>query len=460
MRLQPLESDEDAIELPSLDGQKNELKPLVKEHDSDAGLSSPSSSSSSSIDEPGEHGYDDSHGGPPPGSASNSQVVVNIIISFVGAGILGVPDAMRRAGWLLGSVALLTTSALNLYCMILLPAVKKALISGRYSHKAEQITSYGDVGLVILGERGEKVVNICLGISQAGFATAYIIFIAANLLHLANIPRSVTCLTCVPGLAFLVQFRSMAQLAPFSLLANVANGCALVSVLLQDAETVIKPHDDTIHAVRWDGFMYIVAITIYSMEGIGLILSLEASAKHHGAFRWLLQAVLAAISLFMAFFGSMGYWAFGDDTQAPVTLNLAGHWSSNFVKLALCLGLYLTFPVMMFPIWSISESVFPVLNEHAFSRIGFRASLVVLSALVAYAVPNFGNFLSLVGSSICTILGFILPCYFHLQVFGKELEVWQRALNYFLLVGGVLFGILGTYNSFLALASGDFEGEG
>jgi proton-coupled amino acid transporter len=150
--------------------------------------------------------------------------------------------------------------------------------------------------------------------------------------------------------------------------------------------------------------------------------------------------------------------AFGDQTQAPITLNLAGHWSSTFVKSALCLGLYLTYPVMMFPIWSIAENIYPQLSEDRRKRIGFRASLVVVSALVAFAVPDFGKFLSLVGSSICTILGFILPCYFHSNVM-HGLPDWQRGLNFVLIVGGSLFGFFGTYYSCMALLRGDLEGD-
>ena len=401
------------------------------------------------------HDDDDGHGGPARGSATNGQVVVNIIIAFVGAGMLGVPYAFQKAGWLLGSLTLIVVSVLNVYAMLLLPKVKVALLNQGY----EDINSYGDLGRCILGSRGEQFVNLCLGISQAGFATAYIIFIAANLYSIAKVPRMITCGACVPGLIILCSLRDMKHLAPFSLLANVSTFSALTAVLFQDYEKYQR-HNDTIHPVKWGGFLYVIAITLYSMEGVGLVLSLESSCKNPGVFPMLLRLVLAAITLFMAFFGSAGYWAFGDDTEAPITLNLAGHWTSNFVKGALCLALYLTYPIMMFPIWSISERIYPVLEDETITRLGFRASLVCLSALVAYGVPDFGKFLGLVGSSICTILGFILPCYFHITVCRETLYIWQWALNGFLMLGGALFAIIGTYQSFTAMLQGDLDEEG
>lgn len=177
---------------------------------------------------------DDHHGAAPPGSATTPQVIINIVISFVGAGLLGIPNAFSQSGWLLGSVTLLTVSALNVYAMLCLPQVQIAL---QRQHTNETVQSYGDLGRFILGERGEKIIFICLGISQAGFATAYIIFIAANLNSIYNVSRGFVCLACTPGLSLLVQFRDLKSLSPFSLLANTANFCALSAVLFQDYES-------------------------------------------------------------------------------------------------------------------------------------------------------------------------------------------------------------------------------
>ena len=129
-----------------------------------------------------------------------------------------------------------------------------------------------------------------------------------------------------------MQFRDMKRLSPFSLLANCANFAALCAVLLQDYES-FKAYDPAEHkeprkAVDFSGFLYVIAITIYSMEGAGLVLSLEASCKRTRDFPWLLRCTLLVITLFMAFFGTAGYLAFGDSTVAPITINLVDHfWS-------------------------------------------------------------------------------------------------------------------------------------
>jgi proton-coupled amino acid transporter len=79
--------------------------------------------------------------------------------------------------------------------------------------------------------------------------------------------------------------------------------------------------------------------------------------------------------------------------------------------------------------------------------------VVLISAFVAYLFPHFGKFLGLVGSSTCTLLAFIFPCYFHLRVLGPELPWWQYVLDIFVLIGGVLFAIKGTYESVLDMTN-------
>lgn len=437
----PLEIEEPTISLVERDASEDYdeiemINPLVGDKARD----------SSSDDHDHDH-----HGAGPPGSAGTPQVIVNIIISFVGAGLLAVPNAFAKSGWLLGTVTLLTVSACNVYAMLCLPQVQKLL---QKRHPGETVQSYGDLGRMVLGKNGEKLIFVCLGISQAGFATAYIIFISANLRSIYGWSRLAICAGCVPGLVGLVQFRELSSLSPFSMLANTANFCALSAVLFQDYQHY-TPHNDQIHKADSRGILHVIAITIYSMEGVGLILSLKSSCKKPQDFSFLLISTLTVISVFMVVFGSAGYWAFGDATEAPVTLNMASHWSATFVKCALCLGLYLTFPIMMFPIWNIVEK--PNLKKR--SRIILRSSMVVASATVAYMIPNFGKFLALVGSSICTLLGFVFPSYFHLYVVGKDLPLREKALDAFLLIGGLSFGCLMTYRSVKDMINGELEGH-
>lgn len=166
----------------------------------------------------------------------------------------------------------------------------------------------------------------------------------------------------------------------------------------------------------------------------------------------------------MAFFGTCGYVSFGNDTVSPISLNLKGE-SAAFVQMALCLALYFTYPMMMFPVSDVLEDLLfketmKPPNTYWPSR-WFRCGMVLTTATVAYTLPNFGKFLELVGASICTLLGFILPCFFHLKVFGKsELSVWQYVLNIAIIGIGIFFGAVGTWDAILKLMEKEEDDDG
>ena len=344
----------------------------------------------------------------PAGTATPRQMVVNIFISFVGAGMLGMPHAFSRSGWALGVVCLSSVSALNVHCMLLLVSTRKRL----EDLGLRGIAGYGDVGRIVLGTRGETLVNASLVISQVGFSTAYLIFIAANLPSIyEGLSRGIICLGCVPGLAALAQVRDMAVLSPFSLVADVANLSGTATAFLQDFEAYrggLVGGGESLKAFDFSAFLYVTALSIYSLEGVGLVLPLESSCLDRGAFPRLLARSVAGITALIAAFGVAGYAAFGSGTSSPVTLNLSGP-SASFVKLSLCVALYLTYPVMLFPVWLVAPA----------GGWG-RSALVAGTAAVAYSCPDFGKFLGLVGASICTLLGFVLPSVFHLLVFGGD----------------------------------------
>lgn len=392
------------------------------------------------------------------GTASQGQVAVNIFISFVGAGMLGMPYAFSRSGWLLGSLTLSIVSIANVYAMLLLVKARKHL--ERKGHN--DIRTYGDLARVVIGTGGESIVNILVVISQIGFATAYLIFIAANINNIWHIDRFKTCLCFIPILSCLVQVREMKTLSPFSLIADVANLTGLSAVLLQDFESYVY-HHESVAAVDFSNMVFVVGVSMYAFEGVALILPLESSCKDREGFPALLKKVIAGITLLMATFGTAGFVAFASSTCAPITLNLLGKFWATFVKMALSVALYLTFPIMMFPVNEAIEGCLSVKNNDSPPKPArfFRVLLVILSTTIAYSIPNFGEFLNLVGSSICMLLAFILPCSFHILVMrGEGLQKWELVVDVTLIVLGVVFGVLGTYDSVKSIFfDGDDESE-
>lgn len=62
------------------------------------------------------------------------------------------------------------------------------------------------------------------------------------------------------------------------------------------------------------------------------------------------------ISIIFLVFGAAGYTAFGEHTQKLITDNLPDEsWMTQTVKVALCLALFFTMPMMMVPVYEVIE---------------------------------------------------------------------------------------------------------
>lgn len=76
-----------------------------------------------------------------------------------------------------------------------------------------------------------------------------------------------------------------------------------------------------------------------------------------------------------------------------------------------------------------------------------RTVLVVGLAAIATLVPGFGTFASLVGSTLCALISFVLPASYHLTLLGPSLNLWNKSVDVFIVICGLLFAVYGTYNT-------------
>ncbi|CAI6005385.1 unnamed protein product [Closterium sp. NIES-64] len=166
----------------------------------------------------------------------------NVVISIVGAGVLGLPFTFRQAGWLVGSCAIAGSASLSFHCMMLLVGAQLhgdgtggrakgggqrgrakgegqkgggQRGEGRGGGKAKAanesirerggargytiapravrcrrlvaerggavINTYGDLGYHACGQVGQRAVDVLVLVSQGGCCVAYLIFVGENL---------------------------------------------------------------------------------------------------------------------------------------------------------------------------------------------------------------------------------------------------------------------------------------
>ncbi|KAG2686807.1 hypothetical protein I3760_09G024600 [Carya illinoinensis] len=403
------------------------------------------------------------------GTASMAQTVGNIIVSVVGTGVLGLPFAFRTAGWLAGSIVVLVVGLSSYYCMFLLIQCRRKLAS---EEESTEMKAYGDLGYKCMGRTGGYLTEFLILIAQVGGSVAYLVFIGQNLSSIFKshgLTMGSSIFLLVPIEIGLSWIGSLSALAPFSIFADCCNVLAMAIVVKDDIQQLVGSEfsfrDRAAITFNMGGLSYAGGMAVFCFGGFGMTLALESSMKDKSTFPKLLAKTFTGITLMYVLFGFSGYMAYGDQTQDIVILNLPHDWWAVAVQVGLCLGLIFTFPIMIHPIKEIVEGNLDkskwfqnlLCNSDYSTRIRkfamymSRAILVISLALLASYVPGFGIFASLVGSTLCALISFVLPTTFHLILFGGSLHFWQRALDFCILSCGLLFAAYGTYNTLVGI---------
>ncbi|CAN6233987.1 unnamed protein product [Urochloa humidicola] len=397
------------------------------------------------------------HHGCETGLSSQPKTFANVFIAVVGAGVLGLPYTFSHTGWAAGSLLLSAVAALTFYCMMLLVACRR-----RLADEHPKISSFGDLGHAVFGAQGRFAVDVMLVLSQVSFCVGYLIFISNTMAHLyypvgaGSAPSSSSALLAPKALFIwamlpfqlgLNSIKTLTLLAPLSIFADIVDLGAMGVVMGQDVAAWLAKPPPVVAFGGPGALLYGLGVCVYAFEGIGMVLPLEAEAADKRKFGLTLGLSMGFIGVMYGLFGVMGYVAFGDATRDIITTNLGAGWLSAAVQLGLCVNLFFTMPVMMNPVYEVAERL---LHGKRYCW-WLRWMLVLLVGLSAMYVPNFTDFLALVGSSVCVLLGFVLPASFHLKVFGAEMA-WPGVLSDVLLVViGLALAVFGTYTSLLQI---------
>lgn len=414
-------------------------------------------------------------------SHDSVRVVANIFISFIGAGVLGLPYAFKQAGLLEGLIVMCTVSYCSVKAMLLLIDCKHKVQSvlandggplrvnrGKEYAKLDVEDSdvvtctsddinYSDVGFAAFGHCGRYVIDGALLISQVGFCCAYLIFITENLAnHFDSVAKNQWLIMLLPPLFFLTLIPDLSKLAVFSLFAQISNLFAFAVVFWFDFDHLHLASTKHRKEFSIKGFPFFFSIAIYCFEGAGMILSLEQSVPDQlrASFRRLFVTTITCVTALYVTFGASGYLSFGPETKDIITLNLPNTSGLDFaflVKLCLCVSLFFTYPVMLFPVTALiqqrlSHSV-GIDKDGKFVPLCIRFILVTLTGVVVLLVPRFADLMALIGATCCTLLAFIMPALCHLALFRKEVNVSQHSVDIALVCVGILGAILGTLDA-------------
>lgn len=155
------------------------------------------------------------------------------------------------------------------------------------------------------------------------------------------------------------------------------------------------------------------------------LLFIVEGMKEPRKFPLVLTVGMIICTVVFIFIGTIGYIAYGENTQASVVSNFPSVRLAVAVQLLYALAMIMSSPFMLYPPLTIIER--GIFGTHRSGKVHLRykwlknlvrSFIPIICAAVSFGVGSSGldKFVSLVGSIACMPLCFIFPGMFHFKV--------------------------------------------
>ncbi|QRV74960.1 Transmembrane amino acid transporter protein [Ceratobasidium sp. AG-Ba] len=356
-------------------------------------------------------------------SMSHASAVLMLLKSFVGTGVLFLGKAFYNGGMLFSAVVLVVIALVSLWSFLLLVRTK-FVVSG----------SFGDIGGVLYGNWMRQLILSSIVISQLGFVSAYLIFVAENLqafilavskcAHLV----STTKLILVQLVIFLplALIRNLAKLSTTALVADAFILVGLVYLFGMEGKVLA---DHGVADIKWFNerdFPLLIGTAVFSFEGVGLVIPITDAMREPRKFPKVLTGVMLFLIVLFGGAGALAYAAFGSSIDTVVLKNLPQNSKPvQSVQFLYSLAILLSTPLQLFPALRILETALFVKSgkdniKVKWTKNLFRAVIVFGCAMVSIVgAKDLDKFVSFVGSCACVPLCFVYPAMLHYKAVAR-----------------------------------------
>eukprot|EP00730_Choanoeca_flexa_P000149 TRINITY_DN10068_c0_g1_i1.p1 TRINITY_DN10068_c0_g1~~TRINITY_DN10068_c0_g1_i1.p1 ORF type:complete len:500 (+),score=98.61 TRINITY_DN10068_c0_g1_i1:103-1602(+) len=413
-----------------------------------------------------------------------------IVSNMIGVGVLGLPTAVKGLGWGLFTVMLLLFTGLSMYSSLVLGWLKGSMAS---LHGYPELAEDAAKGR---GEKSQKfyrrLVSGILFAYLQGVCTLYIITMKLSLEAvfeqcgdptLTNTtaptftPRGASCespactdhgVVDLPDTLWLffavvvvfpfVHYRSLAKNAWLSFVGVATILVVDVVVLIRCLEELGKGRHaaDTQHHWELRDVVNSITIMAFAYGGHALMPDILAEMKDQKQFPKAVYYSQGFMFINYAIIGFVGYAAYGNAVQSPITLSLPPDGVSIFTNILLLLHVGVAYCInsTVF-VRNLFDAIWPGFVHTSTDRTllrrrwgGLSLGVLLLSFMVAVVIPYFSDLMDVYASISIFALSIWVPALLMLLAKQGSLSIALLMFNVMLIVIAFVFSGLGTWAAF------------
>ncbi|KAK5723070.1 hypothetical protein LTR17_014032 [Elasticomyces elasticus] len=400
------------------------------------------------------------------GRSTLPQTIFNSVNVLIGVGLLALPLALKMSGWVPGLI---------FFCFAGISTSYTAKLLAKCADVDSSLITFADLAFVSFGPWARVFTSILFSLELIGANVALVVLFADSLDALiegwGTMEWKIVCGIILVPLSF-VPLRFLS----FTSILGILSCFGIVSAILIDG--LIKPHSPGslrepavthMFPTNWMALPVAIGILMSPWGGHSVFPNIYRDMRHPYKYRKgvdITYVFVFALDVFMAVIGFMMY---GDGVQDEVTRNVLttqGYpaWLGVFIVVCVAIIPLTKVPLNARPIISTAE-LFLGLDARAMAesipltglsgwtrgimKITVRIVCTVIFVVLAILIPQFDTIMSLLGAIACFSICIILPCAFHLKLFGSELGRSQKMLDWTLIVVSTAMMLVSTAFNFI-----------
>lgn len=425
------------------------------------------------------------------GQSTTPQTIFNSINLLIGVGLLALPVALLKAGWIIG-VPVLVACGLTTYWTA-------SLLSDAMDTD-NTIMTYADLGYAAYGSTAKLLISLLFSVDLLGAGVALIVLFSDSLFALLG-DDDVWTKTRFKVLSFFIltpfTFLPLPILSIFSLFGIISTISITVLVLVSGLIKTDSPGSllEVMPTNIWPqsipDLLLAIGILMAPFGGHAIFPNLKSDMRHPHKFKSSLFPTYTITLLTDSSMAILGFLMFGHYCNNEITNNLLitpGYpaWCYPLLSGLICLIPLAKTPLNAKPIITTLDSMFGVMpdpityasdnddydydNENdlddvihvkheevhskmqyfknvlkSFVRLINRIGVNAIFVILAIMFPEFDKIIGILGSSICFIICVILPCLFYLKLCGPRIKPFERLVVISAILISTFLSITGTW---------------
>ncbi|CRG88547.1 Vacuolar amino acid transporter 1 [Talaromyces islandicus] len=396
------------------------------------------------------------------GQSTVYQTIFNSVNVLIGIGLLSLPLGIKHAGWLIGLLFLCFSAGATAYT---------ARILAKCSDIDHSIVTYGDLAYVSFGRQARLITSLLFCLELLGACVALVVLFGDSLDVLIPgfglVQWKIICGIILTPLSFIpLRFLSVTSIL------GILSCTAIVGIVFIDGlikpdtpGSLIQPAKTYLFPEHWSTLPLSFGLLMSPWGGHGVFPNIYRDMRHPRKYDqslWVTYIFTLSLDFFMAV---IGWLMFGDDVSDEITANVL--LTTGYPQaLSICIVIFIAMipitkvPLNARPLITTAEvlcGLSPANQRHenqvskstAIGKVLVRFAVIVLIVFIAVVFPSFDRIMALMGSCLCFTICIILPIAFYLKIFGNEIPVRERIIDWALLIVSSIMALIGTVWVFL-----------